>query len=130
MASSDHQGANRLHSQVVLPQSVTGEIALLDPKVRGMREELEEINRKLASGEIYIPPEGQRSPSPDPIYDSMGNRLNTREIRAREKIVDQRHKLVEDLIKEDPTFRPPADYKPRKFSHKVYIPINEYPTYK
>ena len=105
-------------------------MALLDPKVRGMREELEELNRKLTSNDIYIPPEGQRSPSPDPIYDAMGNRLNTREIRAREKLVETRHKLVEDLIKEDPTFRPPADYKPRKFSHKVYIPINEFPAYK
>ena len=105
-------------------------MALLDPKVRGMREELEELNRKLTSNDIYIPPEGQRSPSPDPIYDAMGNRLNTREIRAREKLVDSRHKLVEDLIKEDPTFRPPADYKPRKFSHKVYIPLKEFPQYK
>ena len=95
-----------------------------------MREELEEVNRKLTTGEIYIPPEGQRSPSPDPVYDASGNRLNTREIRAREKLVDSRHRLVEDLIKEDPTFRPPADYKPRKFTHKVYIPFNEYPTYK
>ncbi len=110
-----------------MPATVTGEIALLDPKVRGMREELEEVNRKLATGEITIPPEGQRSPSPDPIYDANGTRLNTREIRAREKLVEQRHKLVEELIREDPTFRPPSDYKPRKFTHKVYIPIKEYP---
>lgn len=38
-------------------------------------------------------------------------------------------RLIEDLIKEDPNFRPPADYKPRKFTHKVYIPINEFPNY-
>lgn len=43
-------------SKVILPASVTGEMALLDPKVRGMREELEELNRKLASNDIYIPP--------------------------------------------------------------------------
>ena len=42
--------------KVILPASVTGEMALLDPKVRGMREELEELNRKLASNDIYIPP--------------------------------------------------------------------------
>lgn len=80
--------------QIVLPAQVTGENALLDPRVRGMREELEEINRKLTTGDLGIPPEGQRSPSPEPVYDKLGVRLNTREIRAREKLIDQRHKWV------------------------------------
>jgi splicing factor 1 len=92
-----------------------------------MREELDEISRKLATGDLGIPPEGQRSPSPEPVYDAMGIRLNTREIRAREKLIDARHRLVEDLIKEDPTFKPPADYKPRKFSNRVLIPMSDYP---
>lgn len=94
-------------------------MGLLDPKVKGMREALDELNRKITLGELDIPPEGQRSPSPEPVYDAMGIRQNTREIRARERLENARHKLVEDLIREDPSFRPPADYKARKFSHKV-----------
>lgn len=78
--------------QIVLPATVTGEIGLLDPKVRGMREDLEEINRKLSIGDLDIPPEGQRSPSPEPVYDRNGTRVNTRDIRAREKLVDKRQK--------------------------------------
>lgn len=39
------------------------------------------------------------------------------------------HRLIEDLIKEDPSFRPPSDYKPRKFTNKIFIPIKQYPTY-
>lgn len=59
-----------------------------------MRDDLEEINRKLTANELDIAPEGQRSPSPEPVYDSMGTRVNTREIRAREKLVEKRHKWV------------------------------------
>jgi hypothetical protein len=30
--------------------------------------------------------------------------------------------VIEDLIKEDPNFKPPADYRPRKYSVKIRIP--------
>jgi splicing factor 1 len=30
--------------------------------------------------------------------------------------------MIEELIKEDPGYKPPADYRPRKFSAKVKIP--------
>jgi len=36
--------------------------------------QLIEINRKLLSGTVELPPEGERSPSPPPIYDVMGMR--------------------------------------------------------
>lgn len=35
----------------------------------------------LQLNDLDIPPEGQRSPSPEPVYDRNGTRLNTREIR-------------------------------------------------
>ena len=57
-----------------------------------MRDELEELNRKIAADELDIPPEGQRSPSPQPVYDQYGSRTNTREFRAREKLMNERHK--------------------------------------
>lgn len=41
----------------------------------------------------------------------MGIRLNTREVRAKENLVNRRLTLIEDLIKRDPTYRPPADYR-------------------
>ncbi|KAJ1384596.1 Splicing factor 1, helix-hairpin domain [Sesbania bispinosa] len=46
-------------------------------------------------------PEGARSPSPEPIYDNMGIRINTREYRARRQ----------------------------SFKKKLYIPMKEYPGY-
>ena len=100
-----------------------------DPRLKALAEELDTVNRKLTSNELDIPPEGQRSPSPTPVYDRNGVRLNTREIRARERLIDQRQRCIEDLIKEDPGYKPPADYKPRKFYRKIFIPINEFPGY-
>jgi splicing factor 1 len=76
-----------------------------------------------------IPPEHERSPSPPPIYDSNGIRQNTREVRMKEKINRQRNGIIEELLKRDPTYQPPTDYKPEKKSRKLYIPYKEYPDY-
>jgi Splicing factor 1 helix-hairpin domain len=67
--------------QVYLPPSITGRSATGDPEVLEFHKQLNALNRKLADKEIDIPPEGERSPSPPPLYDSMGIRLNTREVR-------------------------------------------------
>lgn len=52
-----------------------------------------------------------RSPSPEPIYNSEGKRLNTREYRTRKKIEEERHSLITEMIALNPDFKPPADYK-------------------
>ncbi len=73
---------------------------------------IEEITRMLRSGDLGIPtnPEN-RSPSPEPIYDNAGKRLNTREVRTRAKLDGERHKLVTEMLKLNPEYKPPADYK-------------------
>lgn len=69
-----------------------------------------------------------RSPSPEPVYNSEGKRVNTREQRYRKKLEDERHRLVEQAVKSIPNFRPPADYKrPSRIHEKVYIPAKEFP---
>ncbi|ORX63124.1 hypothetical protein DM01DRAFT_1314897 [Hesseltinella vesiculosa] len=88
---------------------------------------IEEINRKLRNNDV-VPPERLRSPSPEPVYDSHGKRVNTREVRYRKKLEDERHKLVEQATKTLPNFVPPADYRrPTKLQDKVYIPAKEFP---
>lgn len=112
-----------------------------------MQIRLEEINRKLRTGD-YVPPERERygvtlyyvgdgrterrqprrSPSPEPVYNSEGKRINTREARYKKKLEDERHKLVEKAMKTIPNFRPPPDYKkPSRIHEKVYIPAKEFP---
>ena len=80
---------------------------------------LEEISRKLRTNDV-VPPDGERSPSPPPIYGPDGKRANTREIRYRTKLENERHRLVERGMKLDVNFRPPGDYKrPSKMQDKV-----------
>lgn len=37
--------------------------------------------------------------------------LCTAATRAREKLMDRRNRLIEDVIKHDPDYKPPADYR-------------------
>jgi splicing factor 1 len=80
---------------------------------------IEEITRALRTGDLGIPsnPEN-RSPSPEPVYDNAGKRLNTREVRARGKLEGERHKLILEMMKLNPEYKPPGDYKYyQKFAH-------------
>ena len=115
--------------QVTLPPALTGAITSADPKIRELQEQLNDVNRKILNNELDIPPEGERSPSPPPRYDQNGQRLNTREVRYKEKLMDRRSFLIEEMIKADPSYRPPADYRPRKKERKIFIPQKDYPGY-
>ncbi|XP_029404200.2 splicing factor 1 isoform X1 [Bactrocera dorsalis] len=92
--------------------------------------EIEEISRKLRTGDLGIPqnPE-ERSPSPEPIYSSDGKRLNTREFRFRKRLEERRHQLIQKMQSVNPEFKPPADYKPpvTRVSDKVLIPQEQHP---
>ncbi|KXS22228.1 eukaryotic type KH-domain (KH-domain type I) [Gonapodya prolifera JEL478] len=88
---------------------------------------LEEIGRKLRTGDV-VPPEKDRSPSPPPTYGPDGKRSNTRDVRYKKKLEDERHRLVDRAMKLDPNWRPPSDYKkPTKIQDKVWIPAREFP---
>lgn len=102
----------------------------LDPEVQSLNARLLEISRLLQSGlPLDDRPEGARSPSPEPVYDNMGIRINTREFRARERLNRERQEIISQLIKKNPAFKPPADYRPPKLYKKLYIPMKEYPGY-
>ncbi|RAL51359.1 hypothetical protein DM860_010861 [Cuscuta australis] len=101
-----------------------------DPEIQALNSRLVEITRKLQSGlPLDDRPDGARSPSPEPIYDNMGIRINTREYRAREKLNRERQEIISQMIKKNPAFKPPADYRPPKLQKKLYIPVKEYPGY-
>ncbi|CAH1420206.1 unnamed protein product [Lactuca virosa] len=102
----------------------------MDPEIQALNARLMEISRILQSGQqLDDRPEGARSPSPDPIYDNMGTRINTREFRARERLNRERQEIISQIIKRNPAFKPPADYRPPKLQKKLYIPMKEYPGY-
>ncbi|KAH8034363.1 hypothetical protein HPB51_023493 [Rhipicephalus microplus] len=74
--------------------------------------QIEELSRRLRTEDLGIPfnPE-DRSPSPEPIYNSAGKRLNTREYRVRKKLEDERHVLIQEMFTINSEYKPPSDYK-------------------
>ncbi|KEI39764.1 uncharacterized protein L969DRAFT_40612, partial [Mixia osmundae IAM 14324] len=113
-----------------LPTAITGQVAQQDLTNYATQLRLEEIQRKLKLNDV-VPPERLRSPSPPPTYDHMGRRTNTREVRYRRKLEDERNSLVERAMRTDPTFRPPPEYMMAKRTgrpqERVYIPVKEFP---
>lgn len=95
-----------------------------------MQLKIEEISLKLRTGNLGIPVDpAERSPSPEPVYNTQGVRLNTREIRVREKLEEERHDLVNIMQDRNPDYIPPPDYKipANKLTDKVFIPQDRYP---
>ncbi|XP_010926686.1 splicing factor-like protein 1 [Elaeis guineensis] len=115
---------------IQLPDFMKDFTADLDPEVQALNVRLLDVNRRLQSNlPLDDRPEGARSPSPEPIYDNMGIRINTREYRARERLNKERQEIISQLIQRNPAFRPPPDYRPPKLQKKLYIPMKEYPGY-
>ncbi|KAJ1674266.1 hypothetical protein EV182_003632 [Spiromyces aspiralis] len=88
---------------------------------------IDEITAKLRSGDV-VPADRDRSPSPPPVYDREGKRINTREYRYRKKLEQERNGLIDKLIRTNPDYKPPSDYKrSTTITEKLYIPAKEYP---
>jgi len=91
---------------------------------------IEDITRKLRTGELDIPENpDDRSPSPQPIYNGEGKRMNTREYRTRKKMEEERHKLVTEMTSFNSDYQPPAGYRPmqQRVSERVSIPAEDHP---
>ena len=94
------------------------------------KKKLAEIEKKISTGN-FIDEEVDndkdlRTPSPEPIYDpKSGLRLNTRELRNKEKFLKQKNLLITELVEFDGNYKPPKGYKPPKKTQKIYISNNE-----
>ncbi|CAD6198088.1 unnamed protein product [Caenorhabditis auriculariae] len=92
--------------------------------------EIEDATRKLRLGDfIGSSDPAERSPSPEPIYDANGKRLNTRDVRKRQELEQLRHEKIQALLRINPNFKPPADYRAPniRLHDKVWIPQDEHP---
>ena len=117
-----------------LPTAISGDVSGKDLENYATHVRLEEISRKLKSGDV-VPPERERSPSPPPTYDHHGRRTNTRDIRYRKKLEDERNKLVDKALRNDPNYKPPTEYLMQKRmsgrpQEKIFIPVKEFPEIK
>lgn len=67
------------------------------------------------------------SPSPEPIYDTQGRRLNTREVRYKEKLEEERNRLLTEILELDPNFKIPANWKKPVYKKKIMVPTQQFP---
>ena len=67
-----------------------------------------------------------RSPSPEPIYNNQGVRINTRIDRTKNKLINQRNSAITKLKEIDPEYQPPSAYKYKNatLEEKVMIPAD------
>ncbi|KAF7637897.1 CCHC-type domain-containing protein [Meloidogyne graminicola] len=95
-----------------------------------LQMDVEETTRRLRQCDFgqHLDP-SERSPSPEPVYDITGKRLNTREIRKRQELEMRRHEKILAILKLNPNYKPPTDYRPPtiKLNEKVWIPQEEHP---
>eukprot|EP00932_Pfiesteria_piscicida_P022970 SRR837773.971.p1 GENE.SRR837773.971~~SRR837773.971.p1 ORF type:complete len:616 (-),score=152.07 SRR837773.971:110-1711(-) len=93
-----------------------------------LREQrLEDLHRKIQSHELEDHDADIRPPSPPPVYDKAGNRLNTRDIRIRKAMTAEYNRLIRYMIKHVEGYLPPVDWKPAKLLKKIIIPIEKFP---
>mmetsp|Transcript_22971 Transcript_22971/g.29338 ORF Transcript_22971/g.29338 Transcript_22971/m.29338 type:complete len:591 (+) Transcript_22971:158-1930(+) len=96
-----------------------------------LRLQIDEINRKLLTV-VYDAKMAEnnpdRSPSPEPIYDNKGKRMNTREVRMRQNLEKRKQGLLEELVKLNPSLKP-ANMKMSGLIKKIPIPAKDYPGY-
>ena len=92
-----------------------------------LQMQINEATRNLAKPDYGIPANPRdRSPSPEPIYNSNGKRINTRLERTKVKWINQRNNSITKLKDLDPTYQPPSqyNYKNVKLEDKVMLPAD------
>ncbi|UYV68621.1 SF1 [Cordylochernes scorpioides] len=113
-----------------LPTYIPSNLTPEQEKIYLLQVQIEAISRRLRTGDLGIPENPKdRSPSPEPIYNSNGARINTREVVKRQKMEAERHKMIQEMLKMNKLYVPPPDYKPvqPKFEEKIIIPQEEHP---
>lgn len=118
---------SRWSSTLAVPTLLTD----MQKQMARMKKNLEEINGKLETVEHDAALKGEdmnRSPSPEPEYDPSGRHINTRLIRMKTKLQVEKQKLLDDLVRINPSIRH-GEYMRQKVTRKIYIPYKEYPNY-
>ena len=70
-----------------------------------VRVRLEEIQYALTTKQLGLTTNRERSPSPEPVYDKDGKRVNTRDARAVEHYNKERQRLLEQALSVCPSFK-------------------------
>ncbi|KAJ9524255.1 hypothetical protein QJQ45_008425 [Haematococcus lacustris] len=132
--AAEESKAIDVHGKAISLPSSIAHLIDFNPESLELNRQLNVVNQKLQLVSVGrlpddYPPEGQRSPSPEPVYNDAGVRCNTRDQRLKEKLIKQRNDIITELIKKNPNYKPPSDYRPEKKSRKLRIPLEDFPGY-
>ena len=120
--------AANLATRLTMPTSIdASKMSGTQQEIYVLQMQIHDATRNLAKPDLGIPPNPRdRSPSPEPIYNSNGKRLNTRLERTRNKLINQRNNAITKIKELDPTYQPPShyNYKNTKLEDKVFIPAD------
>jgi splicing factor 1 len=97
-----------------------------------LKIQLNQVNESLLTvvqDAKAIEQDPNRSPSPPPKYDSSGKRTNVREVRMREALIEKRSKIIEEMVRLNPTFPAPVDFLKTKPVKRIYLPKQTNPLY-
>ncbi|EER07475.1 transcription factor, putative [Perkinsus marinus ATCC 50983] len=100
-------------------------ISEVDQLMRELR--LEDLRVKVANKELELADEDLRAPSPPPVYNSLGQKINTRELRVKHRMHDELNRLCHSMMKTVPNYVPPPEYRQPKYIQKVLVPVKRYP---
>ncbi|KAK7734000.1 Splicing factor 1 [Cytospora paraplurivora] len=93
---------------------------------------IEEISHTLRFHDTGRTNPRARPPSPPPEYDTSGRRINTRERRHRQRLEEERQRLINTALKTFNDYKAPYDFRSSQrkglFQEKVFIPVMEFPT--
>lgn len=95
-----------------------------------LRLQIQDCSARLSRSDLGIPLNPRdRSPSPEPIYNNQGVRINTRIDRTKNELISQRNYAITKLKEIDPEYQPPSifKYKNVNLEEKVMIPASDYP---
>jgi len=83
---------------------------------------LDDLNRKQQQAVLETIDPEVRSPSPEPVYDPSGRRVNTLENRTKNAMIIEKNNLIEECQKMNVGFMVPNDWKSLKKTKKIYLP--------
>eukprot|EP00931_Biecheleriopsis_adriatica_P088500 TRINITY_DN62805_c0_g1_i1.p1 TRINITY_DN62805_c0_g1~~TRINITY_DN62805_c0_g1_i1.p1 ORF type:complete len:681 (-),score=156.17 TRINITY_DN62805_c0_g1_i1:63-2084(-) len=104
-------------------------VGLSDAEVdQFLREQrLEDLHKKIQLQQLEDVDPDIRPPSPPPLYDRQGNRLNTREIRVKKAMLAEYNRLIRYMVKNLQDYQPPENWRPQRLVKKVIIPYEKWP---
>ena len=106
------------------------QISIEELQILQFRMRMQKLTDKIETVEEdakRIQEDPNRSPSPQPTYDKMGNRTNTRAQRMRKAYEEERAEIFEEIVKLNPILK--ASQPKAHCQAKLYFPIKEYPNY-